>query len=72
MVEGVTEQGSRSRTVVQVTAPSRLHFGLFSFGHREGRPDAAVDQLRPAMFAVEAIAEPESGEELVPSGVEAW
>ena len=27
-----------------------------------------VDQLRPAMFAVEAIAEPESGEELVPSG----
>jgi len=27
-----------------------------------------VDQLRPAMFAVEAIADPESGEELVPSG----
>lgn len=40
-----------SDRVVHVTAPSRLHFGLFSFGHREGRQNGGVGVMvdRPAV-----------------------
>lgn len=38
----IGEQARTSRRVVQVSAPSRLHFGMFSFGHAEVRQFGGV------------------------------